>query len=161
MLGEHFIGHEGTVLIQAPMCDHSGSFTKQVRQYLVVMHRDAVPEIGHHEAHIERAGCTHDATLLDHATEPKALPGTHLASGDRGRIEVEHHVLLECAQRQQTRETDSGQDREHPIQTSPPRRHDEAASLSAARRRRASRCAWRSERRAQKMFRPTTVAVNP
>ena len=52
--------------------------------------------------------------LLDHAAEAKALPGLDLAGRDPARIEIEHDVLLEGAQRQRAGEADAGDDAEHP-----------------------------------------------
>ena len=101
VLGQHLIGDEGAVGIEPPVRHHAGALAKQIRQHLVVAHRHAVAEIGDHEA-APRAmpGVRSRLPFSHHAAESEALARLDLAGGDHARIEVEHDVLLEGAQRQ-------------------------------------------------------------
>jgi hypothetical protein len=115
-------------------------------------------EVGHHEAHFQRAGGARYAALLNHAAQAKALPGLDLAGRNPARVEIEHHVLLEGAQRQSAGDADAGDNAQHPEQPPPPRSHE--AVLTLAMRRRASAFARVNERSAQRIFRPNTAAVS-
>src|SRR5690606_7397629 len=81
VLGQHLVGHEHAVLVQAAIGHHARILLEQVGQHAVVDHRHLGLVVGDHETHLERAGRALHAARLDHAAELEALAGPARAGG--------------------------------------------------------------------------------
>ncbi|MNE43344.1 hypothetical protein D3C80_1375140 [compost metagenome] len=112
MLGQHLVGDQHAVGIQAAEGDDALPFAEQVGKDAAVADGHILGIVGHHELHVQRVGRAAHRAFLDHTAGTDARILRRLSSSDLRRRVEQIDVLLQRTQRQAHSDADPGEDPE-------------------------------------------------